>query len=209
MRPTSAAKKRTHAPQEVAGRSGRSGEDHRCRRTRDRATNTISAAVVEATDAKTLQGFVVAAGGCGRKGLYGPSGGLQGNAVRPRDRQSLNQRVRPRSGAHERHGELLEPVEAGHQGIYHKMSPKHLDRYVTEFAGWPTPAADTADQMAGIVGGMVGKRLTYADLIASNGLASAGAIMNATDADNCRVRAECTSSGILRKLRAEICQGCH
>ena len=50
---------------------------------RDRATNTISAAVVEATDARTLQGFVASRAGCGREGLYGPSGGLQGNAVRP------------------------------------------------------------------------------------------------------------------------------
>ena len=64
-------------------------------------------------------------------------------------------------------------LKRGHQGIYHKFSPKHLDRYVTEFAGRHNKReADTVDQMTGIVAGVVGKRLTYADLIADNGLDS-------------------------------------
>ena len=47
------------------------------------------------------------------------------------------------------------------------MSEKHLDRYVTEFAGRHNDRqADTLDQMARIARGMLGRRLRYADLIA-------------------------------------------
>ena len=64
-------------------------------------------------------------------------------------------------------------LKRGHQGIYHKMSPKHLDRYCQEFAGRHNARdADTIDQMTGIVAGMGGKRLRYTDLIADNGLDS-------------------------------------
>jgi hypothetical protein len=47
------------------------------------------------------------------------------------------------------------------------MSPEHLDRYVNEFAGRHNMRnEDTLDQMAGVVRGMIGKRLKYRDLIA-------------------------------------------
>ena len=61
----------------------------------------------------------------------------------------------------------------GHHGTYHRMSPKHLDRYVAEFSGrHNVREADTVEQMARLVAASVGKRLMYGDPIADNGLDS-------------------------------------
>lgn len=55
----------------------------------------------------------------------------------------------------------------GFQGVYHRMSAKHLQAYVDEFASRHRMRDDdTLEQMTHVVAGMVGKRLTYDDLIA-------------------------------------------
>lgn len=57
-------------------------------------------------------------------------------------------------------------LKRAHKGTFHKISHKHLDRYVTEFASrHNTRSQDTIDQMKSIVRGMVGKQLTYKKLV--------------------------------------------
>ena len=64
-------------------------------------------------------------------------------------------------------------LKRAHTGTFHKMSPKHLNRYVQEFAGKHNiRESDTLDQMAATVGGLIGKSLMYTQLIADNGLDS-------------------------------------
>ena len=58
-------------------------------------------------------------------------------------------------------------------GTFHKLSPKHLQRYVSEFAGKHNARdLDTLAQMRDTVGRLIGRNLLYADLIADNGLDS-------------------------------------
>ena len=57
-------------------------------------------------------------------------------------------------------------LKRGYVGVYHHMSPEHLDRYVGEFERRHNArSSNTIDQMAGMVRGAEGKRLRYADLI--------------------------------------------
>ena len=58
-------------------------------------------------------------------------------------------------------------LKRGYQGTYHKMSPKHLQRYVTEFAGRHNVRdLDTLMQMTLVARGMDGRRLPWETLTA-------------------------------------------
>ena len=57
-------------------------------------------------------------------------------------------------------------LKRGYYGTYHRMRPKHLQRYVDEFADRHNMRPlDTIDQMKAMVRGMDGKRLRYRDLV--------------------------------------------
>lgn len=60
-----------------------------------------------------------------------------------------------------------------YKGTFHTLSPKHLDRYVQEFANKHNMReSGTLEQMRTTVAGLVGRNLLYRDLIADNGLAN-------------------------------------
>ena len=66
-------------------------------------------------------------------------------------------------------------LKRAHKGTFHKISPKHLDRYVHEFAGKHNVRdAGTLAQMQDTVARLVGRNLLYRDLVADNGLSNGG-----------------------------------
>ena len=138
---------------------------------KDRATKQVAARVVERTDAATLQGFVVEHTAPGATVYSDDSSAYESI---PFDHETVKHSLSEyvKGDVHTNGIESLwSMLKRAHKGIYHKMSPKHLDRYCQEFAGRHNARdADTIDQMAGVVAGMAGKRLRYRDLTADNGL---------------------------------------
>ena len=64
-------------------------------------------------------------------------------------------------------------LKRAHKGTFLKLSPKHLQRYVSEFAGKHNiQESDTLAQMRNTVAGMVGRNLLYRELVAENGLSN-------------------------------------
>ena len=133
---------------------------------KDRATNTVSAAVVGNTDAKTLQGFVGEHAAKGATVCTDDHGGYHGMPFEHESvRHSVGEYV---DGMAHTNGieSFWALMKRGYHGTYHHMSAKHLGRYVTEFSGRHNERSlDTIDQMQSIVDGMVGKRLRYRDLV--------------------------------------------
>ena len=134
---------------------------------KDRATNEVRAEVVEATDAKTLQGFVVCHVAPGATVYSDENKAYRGMPFDHKTvRHSAGEFVRQQA-----HTNGIESfwsmLKRAHKGVYHKISPKHLQRYVDQFTGKHNIRdKDTIDQMRSVVAGMVGKRLMYRDLVA-------------------------------------------
>ena len=132
---------------------------------KDRATNHVSAAVVKNVDQPTLQGFVADNVEPGAKVYTDDHGGYDRLPNHETVRHSVKEYVNGQA-----HTNGIESfwamLKRGYVGTYHRMSPKHLHRYVDEFSGRHNiRTADTIDQMASMVEGMEGKRLRYMDLV--------------------------------------------
>ena len=133
----------------------------------------MAAQVVDRTDAETLQGFVIEHTEPGATVYTDEAAAYKGL---PFCHESVNHSVAEyvRDQAHTNGVESFwSMLKRAHVETYHKMSPKHLDRYVRQFAGKKNEREnDTAAQMTHMTAGLVGRRLMYRDLIAPNGLES-------------------------------------
>jgi len=140
---------------------------------KDRDTGQVAARHVTKTDAANVAGFVAEKTKPGAK-VYTNEASVYNALDAPFDHESVNHSVAEyvRKQAHTNGVESFwAMMKRGHDGIYHKMSPKHLDNYVLEFARRHNIRnKDTIDQVGNIVRGMVGKRLTFKEMVADNGL---------------------------------------
>ena len=137
---------------------------------KDRATNAVTAKVVENTDAETLQDFVADHAAEGATVYSDDASAYDGLPFEHESvKHSLSEYVR--GDVHTNGIESLwSMMKRAHTGTFHKLSPKHLDRYVQEFAARHNlREEDTIDIMAAVASGMGGKRLRYRELIADNG----------------------------------------
>ena len=136
---------------------------------KDRETGKIKADVVPDITAATLQTFVLDSAEYGAQVFTDENSSYKGLRFLY-DHESVNHGV----GEYVKEQAHINGVESFwatlkrvHKGVYHKMSKKHLHRYVKDFAGrYGLRPLDTADQMTEIVLGMVSKRLRYNDLTA-------------------------------------------
>ena len=137
---------------------------------KDRETKAVAARVVDDTEKPTLQGFIAEHAAPGAKVFTDEAKAYQGMPFEHEAvKHSTSEYVRGQAHINGMES-FWAMMKRGYKGIYHKMSPKHLDRYVSEFAGrHNVREQDTIDQMSGVVTGMAGKRLRYDDLIADNG----------------------------------------
>ena len=132
---------------------------------KDRGTNQVSATPVASTDKGTLQDFVTERTAQDAKVYTDEAAAYKGLPNHEAVRHSVGEYVRDMA-----HTNGLESfwalLKRGYHGTYHKMSPKHLPRYVHEFEGrHNVRPLDTLDQMDRMAEGTVGKRLRYSDLI--------------------------------------------
>ena len=140
---------------------------------KDRATNKVSAQVVEATDSATLHDFVADNAEPGVV-VYTDDAAAYEGIPNPHEsvKHSVSEYV---NGMAHTNGieSFWSMLKRAHKGTFHKISPKHLQRYVSEFAGKHNIRdSGTLAQMRDTVARLVGRNLLYRDLVSDNGLSS-------------------------------------
>ena len=139
---------------------------------KDRATRQVRAQVVPDTTGETLRGFVASHTQPDAMVYTDGEPAYWGLPRHEAVRHSVGEYVR--GMAHTNGMESFwSMLKRAHMGTFHKLSPKHLNRYVLEFAGKQnTRDLGTLAQMRDTVARLVGRNLLYRALIADNGLDS-------------------------------------
>ena len=136
---------------------------------KDRETGKVAARVIEETDSETLNSFVDEHTSPDAEVYTDGATVYKAGRTTRQSLTSIGEYVR---GQVHTNGveSFWSMLKRGYMGVDHRMSPKHLQRYVNEFSGRHNIRdMATLDQMAHVVAGMVGRRLLYRDLTADNG----------------------------------------
>ena len=132
---------------------------------KDRTTNKVSAQVVKDTTSETLQGFVM--------GNVVPGTTIYTDDATAYTHLPNHESVKHSVAEYVRgqvHTNGIESfwstLKRAHKGTFHRLSAKHLHRYVDEFVGRHNMRElDTLDQMALIARRMENAQLRYKDLV--------------------------------------------
>ena len=139
---------------------------------KDRQSNQVAAKVVENTKRETLLGFVDANTAPGAKIYSDEAKAYEGILDHEAVAHGVGEYVREQVHINGMES-FWSMMKRAHKGTYHKMSPKHLERYVKEFFGRHNfRCEDTLGQMRLVARGLLGKRLRYDELIEPTGMAS-------------------------------------
>ena len=141
---------------------------------KDRDTNEVRAEVVTNTDAANLQGFVREHTEPGAALYTDEAAACRG--MPEFDHEAVNHSVGEYvdgMAPTNRIESFWSRLKRAHKGTFHKMSLKHLQRYVSEFAGKHNIRnSGLLAQMRDTVARLVGRNLLYGDLIVDYGLSS-------------------------------------
>ena len=139
---------------------------------KDRPTNQVRAQVVQDTSGTTLRKFVTDNVQPGGEVFTDDALAYNGLENHRSVRHSVGEYVR---GQVHTNGveSFWSMLKRAHKGTFHRLSPKHLQRYINEFAAKHNARnLDTMEQMQIVVAGLVGRNLLCEELIADNGLPS-------------------------------------
>ena len=140
---------------------------------KDRASNQVQAAVVPNTKSETLCRFIMEHADGPETKIY-TDDALTYHVLPNHEtvKHSVGEYVRGKAHTNGV-ASFWSLLKRAHTGVFHKLSPKHLDRYVQEFAGKHNLREfDTLAQRKAVVRRLAGKSLTYRALTADNGLSS-------------------------------------
>ena len=167
-------KRNKHEKDKLKAGRGNGRQDRRGGREGQENQQGRPAKVVESAGKATLQGFVADHAAKDADVFTDEASAYEGLANHAAVRHSVGQYV---SGHVHTNGveSFWSMLKRAHKGTFHKLSPKHLQRYVDEFSGRHNiRELDTIEQMAAVTGGLMGRYLPYRTLVRNNGL-SAGA----------------------------------
>ena len=140
---------------------------------KDRATNQVRAKVVESTDKATVHSFLAEHTDT-EATVYSDEAAVDESLPNPHEAVKHSAEEYVRGDVHTNGTESFwSMLKRAHTGTFHKMSPKHLDHYVQEFAGMHNVRdSDTLDQMRIVVERLMGRTFGYRRLVRDNGLSS-------------------------------------